>query len=91
MNIKVKLNQNDILHGDFVVPETPIASFNDQLTRRAKKHFVNSHNHGIDLLNYFEQVRSDLNLSNVHEVLSKMDDIYRNYDKERYAINKKEF
>ena len=82
MNFKLKGNY--LLNADIVYPETIYATFSKELTPVAAKELVLNLNYGHDLLMVYKQFRDNLHITNVVEMLKRMDALLREYDYKVY-------
>jgi hypothetical protein len=86
--MKIKLHGNDIVCTD-ISPNIKIAEFNDECTSTAKKYLVLMANFGQDFMDIYQSHRLDMHISNVHEMLQKMEKLYSEYHYERTKIRRK--
>ena len=88
MNTKVKGNL--LLNADFVQPETAYATFSEGLSKRTIKEISSIINYGHEMLQIYEQHRSDLHIANVVDMLRKMEAVFSKFDYERFEAQRKQ-
>jgi hypothetical protein len=86
MNFKLK--GRDLLNGDIVLPEIPYATFSDEISKDAIKKLVVSLNHGSEFIKIYKEHRTNPHIENVVDMLKLMEDVYRKYDEELYALKR---
>lgn len=82
----IKKNGNKILDGNFT-KELEVAEFNNSWNSKTKSNFVNEHNHGIEMLQAYEDLRSS-NIEDIVQLMKKLEKIYGDFNQRRYEIKK---
>ncbi len=86
MNFKLK--NRKLLNADVVSPDMPYAHFDEGITDRAMHTIVCNLNHGYEMIMAYEECRHNMDVRNVTYVLEKMENIFKKYSQEIYAIKK---
>jgi hypothetical protein len=84
-----KLKGNIMLNGDIISPEIPIAEFSDELISSQKHRIVITLNHGHEMLMLYKQLRENMHIVFVTEMLTKMEDVFSKYDYAMFELSKK--
>ena len=85
--MKVKLFGNDILCDEFI-PSLKIGEFNNECTPEAKKLLMLDMKFGREFVETYENVRDNLHIMNVANMIDKMERLFREYDKEKFRIKR---
>lgn len=71
-----------------------VANFNDELTEKAKSHFINDHNTGIKILDYVKSMdlsceKSCISFSDAENLLDFLNMAIHEYNKESIMMNRR--
>lgn len=83
-----KREDRTLYNGDIVKPIIPYAEFSDDLTEKAMDDIINALNNGHDMLMIYKQYRGNINLLGLVEMLDRMEECFRAYDKKQFEINR---
>jgi len=83
-----RLVGNKIIHGDIISPDLVIATFSNQFCKEYQKQLVNSLNHGHEILMLYKQYRDNLHITNVLELLEKIEKEYLQWSSNEYQIRR---
>lgn len=86
MNFKIK--NRKMLNADIISPEIVYASFSDELVDGVAEGMVNSMNCGHEMLTIYSDFRDDLHITNVADMLKKMEAVYQKWSEEDYRIRR---
>jgi hypothetical protein len=86
MNFKIK--NRKLLNGDIISPEIVYAEFSDQIIDGQAENIVNALNHGHDMLMIYKEMRDNLHISNVVEMLSRLESAYAKWDARDFQIRR---
>lgn len=82
------IGQSAIISGDFESPEYKIAEFTDQFTEKAKRQLILNHNYGAQMIEIYEQHRENMHISNVSDMIQKMEKVHEQLSRERLYLNR---
>lgn len=82
---KIRYSNGRIVDGNIKEPEMEIAG---NYTEEAKRRLVANHNFGLEMILAYEQYRDNVNLSNVLEMLEKLEEVYAKHSREIFMIKK---
>jgi hypothetical protein len=88
--MQIRLKGRQMLHGDILSPDTPVAEFVPGLSRQARKDFVNEHTAGLKMLAVYEGLRS-MHITDVVKLMQSLEEIFHDYDKQRYENKRDNF
>ena len=86
MNFKLK--GRTLLNGDFKSPDMPYAVFDDGVGKQVVKEIVCNLNKGSELLSIYKQYRDNMHIKNITDMLSKMEEVYRQFNQEIDSIKR---
>ena len=86
--MKLRRKGESILMQDILSPDMPVAKFCGNLVKPSADMLVLEHNAGTEVLALYEQYRDNLHVTQVVEMLTKMESVFHEYDKARYAIKR---
>lgn len=86
MNFKIK--DRKLLNADIISPEIVYAEFSDALVDGVAEGMVNSMNCGHEMLTIYSDFRDDLHITNVADMLKKMESVYQKWVSETHMIRR---
>lgn len=82
--INVKLKDNKLINADFIKPEMVYAEFNEGLSEDCKREIVRAIEYGQKMMYIFESYRNNMHISNVVDMIEKMEKVYEKFDTVRF-------
>jgi len=86
LNFKIK--NRKLLNADIISPEIEYAEFSDELTPGTAERLVNSMNQGDEMMMIYKQMRDDMHIANVLNMLERMEHIYAIWTQEDFNIRR---
>ena len=87
MNFRIK--NRKLLNADIISPEIVYAEFSSELVESQAECMVNAMNNGHDMLLIYKEMRDDMHIVNVMEMLNRMERIYAKWVEREYQIQRK--
>lgn len=83
-----KFKNNKMLNADIISPELTVAEFSDQLVKGEAAKIVNNLNCGQEMLQLFGNMRDDMHILNVTQMLEKMEHVWAKWSEQDFQIRR---
>lgn len=83
-----KLKGRSLIHGEINSPEITLAEFSKELTKDAIQRMVSSMNYGHKILMIYKQHRDNMHITNVVDMLKKIEEEFRKFEDEVYTARR---